>query len=120
MKWTVLYINHKSEYYFKYQLKLLYGTNNPKDFEVLIVDNSQSPEVDSLVSCTKKYGEKFNNVKILHFVPKGGFNEDGERDEHGESVDFAMEHINSKYLLVQDPDFFLGQKEVFEILRKFF
>lgn len=120
MKWTILYINHKSEYYFKYQLKLLYETNNPKDFELLIVDNSKSPEVDSLVSCTKKYSDKFSNVKILHFIPKGKFNEDGERDEHGESVDFAMEHINSKYLLVQDPDFFWVKKKYLKFLESFF
>lgn len=120
MKWTILYINHKSEYYFKYQLKLLYGTNNPKDFELLIVDNSQSPEVDSLVSWTKKYSDKFGNVKILHYVPQGEFNENGERDEHGESVDFAMEHLNSKYLLVQDPDFFWIKKKYLKFLESLF
>ena len=45
MKWTILYINHKSEYYFKYQLKLLYGTNNPKDFEIVVLTTNKNSTI---------------------------------------------------------------------------
>lgn len=118
-KWTILFINHNSEYYFEHQLKILYKSNNPDNFELLIIDNSQISEVDNIISRTKKYSDKFGNIKVLYFAPKGDFNKNMERDEHGESVNFAMDYVSTKYLLIQDPDFFWVKNNYLDFLEGF-
>lgn len=115
-KWTILFVNHHSEYYFEYQLKILYKLNDPDDFELLIIDNSVISEVDRISSYAKKYQDSFNNIRVLHYSPKGEFNKNKERDEHGETVNFAMNHIKTRYLLIQDPDFFWVKKNYLNCL----
>lgn len=115
-KWTILFVNHYSYYYFENQLKILYENNPTQIFNLIIVDNSPESEINLLRALIKKYNEKFNNIELMHYNPVGEFNEEKERDEHGETVNFAMKFVKTKYLLIQDPDFFWTKRDYLAIL----
>lgn len=115
-KWTVLIVNHKSHYYLKNQMRILFESNCSFDFEVLIIDNSSPSEFELLKVGLNSYLEKYNNIRFIYYLPKGIFNSEGERDEHGESVNFAMKYIDTQYILIHDPDFFWTQKSYLNVL----
>jgi hypothetical protein len=115
-KWTIGLVNYKSYIYFKYQLKILYEFNNPDDFDLIVIDNSEPLEIEKLIKVTNYYSNRFNNIKLI--ANQGYSNNFKLRtsSQHGEGLNMILNESNSNYLLVQDPDFFWVQENYLKIL----
>jgi hypothetical protein len=127
-KWTILMVCYKSNIYIDWQLKILYEFNDPQEFKVLLVENNSPASKNELEQIVKKYNDLHNNIEVCYYQPKSlkrptqRIDEFGMivlRDEHGETIDFAMSKISSKYTLIQDPDFFFLQKNHLKILEEY-
>jgi hypothetical protein len=114
--WTIGIVNYKSFIYFEYQLKILYEFNDPSDFELIIIDNSEPLEIKELALIIKDYVAKFNNIKL---IPNQSFSDNFKlrtSSQHGEGLNIILKESNSHYLLVQDPDFFWVKENYLKIL----
>ncbi|WP_028388002.1 hypothetical protein [Legionella fairfieldensis] len=116
-KWTVGFVNFHTNVYLKWQFKILYEFNDPKDFDVILVDNSSPFEKQALESLKNHYGH-YNNISIIYNdqpIPdaKGSAH-------HALGIELIMQHLNSDYLLIQDPDFFWVVKHHLKILESYF
>jgi len=114
-KWCVGMVAYHSDVYIKWQLKILYEFNNPQDFELIIVDNSNPNQKKELESLTAPYQAKYKNIKLIYHSPK--FKKASE--QHAEGLNIIKDKANSKYLLVQDPDFFYVQKNYLNLFEKY-
>ena len=96
-------VNYHSSVYIKWQLKILHEFNTENDFDLIIIDNSNNiNEFKKLKSLTNTYP----NVKLVKYTPKCKT----ASGQHGEGLDKIRKIANSKYLIVQDPDFFWLKK----------
>lgn len=105
-KWTIGIVTYHSYIYMKWQLKILYENNDPSQFQLIIVDNSQPNETRELNELTRKYIDKHKNIKIIYHTPK----EKKASSQHGEGLNIINHLCQSQYILFQDPDFFWLQK----------
>ena len=112
--WTIGIVNYKSAVYIKWQLKILYEGNNPRDFHLIIVDNS-NPHEQKLSTLIKPYRDKYKNVEIIYYIPK----ETSASGQHGEALSIIKNKVSTKYFLVQDPDFFWVQKKYLQKLETY-
>ena len=103
--WTVAFVNYKTSVFLKWQLRILFEFNDPKDFCVIIVDNSRPHEREELSSFLKQY-DGYGNIKIVFYEPK----EKSASGQHGESLTLAMKMAESVFFLANDPDFFWVRK----------
>lgn len=113
--WTIAYVNYKTSVYMYWQLKGLYQFNNPQDFEVIIVDNSNPWEQKRLESICTPYQKKYNNIRIIYFRPQS----ESASGQHGEGLTEALRHATGKYFLSQDPDYFFVKKDYLNFLKKY-
>jgi len=118
-------VSYKSNVYIEWQLKILYEFNNPEDFKVVIVENNSLSDKKKIEEIAKKYNDEYRNIEIYYYEPKSvkrptpridQFGMIVQRDEHGETIDFAKSKIDTKYTLIQDPDFFFLQKNHLDFL----
>ena len=110
-KWSIGMVNYNSSVYVKWQLKILFEANSEDDFQLIIVDNSESnDEFQEL----KKLCKSYHNITLLQHSPKCTT----ASGQHGEGLDIIRELSNSKYFLVQDPDFFWLKKDYLKWLEK--
>ncbi len=114
-KWTIAYVNYKSSVYMYWQLKMLFEYNNPLDFEVIIIDNSNPNEDNLLKEMAEKYQDEYDNIKIVPYSPK----QIRASAQHGEGLSLAIELANSEYFLAQDPDFFFIKQNYLKFLAGF-
>ncbi len=114
-KWTIAFVNYKTSVYMRWQFKIMYEFNNPEDFEIIIVDNSRPSEKDILEKITAKYNKEYNNIKIIYHTPKA----ESASGQHGEGINIAIKEANSKYFLMQDPDFFFTKPYYLDFLAAF-
>ena len=97
-------VNYHSSVYIKWQLKILYNFNSEKDFRLIIVDNSQDEkEFTELEKLCKDY----SNIDLINYTPKS----QTASGQHGEGIDEIIKIANSKYIILQDPDFFWLKKD---------
>ncbi len=101
-KWTIAFVNYKTSVYMKWQLKGLYKFNDPSEFNVIIVDNSNPHEITALNKIIKSYQYKHKNIEIIYHNPQ----EPTASGQHGEALTLALKRTKTKYFLTQDPDFF--------------
>jgi hypothetical protein len=114
-KWTVGIVNFNSSVYLKYIVKSLYDFNDPRQFNLIIVDNSKLHERDELqqiVACYRYY----DNIEVIYHVPMAHF----PSGQHGEALNIILEKSNTPFLMVQDPDFFWVQKNHLTTLERYF
>jgi hypothetical protein len=114
--WTIGIVNYKSINYIEYQLKILYELNNPKDFDLIIIDNSEPTEINFLKKLSSKYQDEFKNISL---IVNENFNDNFKlrtSSQHAEGLNLILQQANSKFLLVQDPDFFWIKKDYLNIL----
>lgn len=114
-KWTIAFINYKTSVYLKWQLKSFYKFNDPKDFDIIIVDNSRPFEKDKLEQLASAYNKNYQNIKIVYYTPKA----ESASGQHGEAMTLAMKMADSKYFLAQDPDFFWVKKDILNYLASY-
>ncbi len=114
-KWTVAFVNYKTAVYLKWQLKILYEFNDPNEFEIIIVDNSNPFQKDELEELTKPYNEKWNNIKIVYNKPIDLI----DSNQHGQGLTIALKMAQSEYFLAEDPDFFFCIKNHLKFLEGF-
>ena len=109
-KWTIGIVNYKTSYYLKWQFKCLYQFNDPKDFKIVIVDNSRDEEEkQKLLAIAKPYQDQHNNLQIIFFNPT----EKSASGQHGEGLTLILkEYADTPYILFQDPDFFWVKQNV--------
>jgi|GEM_PF-5471166 len=121
-KWTIGIVNFRSIDYIEYQLKILYEFNNPNEFELIIVDNSEPSEIDELQNLASKYISKYQNL-ILIKADSNDLAVDKQsiaHHQHANGMNTILKNTKGKYLLVQDPDFFWTQKNYLDIFEKEF
>lgn len=104
-EWTIGIVNYKSAVYIKWQLKILFESNDPSCFKLIIVDNSSPHQKKELEELTKEYSAKYKNIEVIYLLPK----EESASGQHGEGLSLVKEKTTTKYLLVHDPDFFWVQ-----------
>ncbi len=114
-KWTIAFVNYKTAVYLNYQLKILYEFNDPNEFEIIIVDNSNPFQKDELEDLTKPYNAKWKNIKIVYNDERGSMGS----VQHGQGMTIALKMANSKYFLAEDPDFFFVIKNHLKFLESF-
>ena len=113
--WTIGFVNYYTTCYMEHQLKMLYEFNDPKKFQLIVVDNSSNlNEFNKLNNICNPYIKEFNNIKIIDYKPQCTT----ASGQHGEGVDLITKHIKTKYFLIQDPDFFWLRKEYLKWLEK--
>lgn len=117
-KWTIGMVNYKSSVYVEYQLKNLYEFNNPEDFKLIIVDNSNPHEKQELEALIVPY-QKYNNCEIIYFNPSLDPWMRGS-GQHGEGLNEVLKRTNTKFLLVHDPDFFFVAQNYLNIFEQEF
>lgn len=114
-KWTILQVNFKSFLYIKWQLKILYEFNPFDIFELIIIDNScDNEEFSNLSKLVEPYKLKYGNILLLKYTPSNKTSS----GQHGEAIEFSKKYINSKFLLIHDPDFFWLRKNYLSYLEK--
>ena len=117
VNWTVAIVNYHSAIYVKWQLKILYEFNLEKDFQVVIVDNSNDKKEFGRLS---KISEDYNNIIIIkNYVKKS----EGSSMQHGKGIDIALAlaKINqSSFFLTIDPDCFILRKNFLNFLENKF
>lgn len=116
-KWTVGIVNYKSFSYMEYQLKILYEFNNPEDFDIIIVDNSEPSEKNLLDELAKQY-ENYKNIRIIGNDSNSVAFKLRTSSQHGEGLNIILSNSNSKYLLTQDPDFFWVKKDYLKLMEQ--
>lgn len=109
--WTIGIVNYKSLSFMEYQLKSLYYFNS-LPFKLIIVDNSIPSEMQKLKKLCKGYA----NVTII----KSNSKEIPTSSQHSEGLSKILDIVDTKYLLINDPDFFWVQKEYLYTLQKIF
>ncbi|MFT6258485.1 MAG: hypothetical protein ACJA0S_000452 [Rickettsiales bacterium] len=113
-KWTIGIVNYYSSVYIRWQLKILHEFNTQKDFQVVIIDNSN----DSLESFNlNKISNQYPNVTIVSRSYSCKSSE-GASMQHGNGLDIALQHAKlskSKLFLTLDPDCFLLQSNFLNI-----
>jgi hypothetical protein len=107
-KWTIAFVNYKTAVYLQWQLKSFYEFNNPKDFEIIIVDNSSPFEKDYLENLVIPYNTQYSNIKIIYYTPISK----SASVQHGEALTLALRAASGKYFLANDPDFFWVKKNI--------
>jgi len=107
--WTVGIVNYKSLDFIKHQLKILHNFNS-LPFKLIIVDNSIPSEKKQLMEMCSEY----NDVTVVTNKPK----QNETSNQHSEGLEIILSLTNTKYLLVNDPDFFWVQKEYLYTLQK--
>ena len=117
LKWTIGIVNFRSVDYMEHQFKILYEFNNPNEFELIIVDNSEPSEIDELQKISAKYIDKHQNLILIQ--RDNTWNEQTS-SHHASGLNIILEKAQGKYLLVQDPDFFWTQKNYLNIFEKEF
>lgn len=116
-KWTVGIVNYKSFSYMEHQLKILYEFNDPADFDLIIVDNSEPLEKEILEELAKPYASH-KNLSIIANDSNSAQFKLRTSSQHGEGLNIILEKSNSKYLLVHDPDFFWTKKDYLKLMEK--
>ena len=116
-KWTIGIVNFRSIDYMEHQLKILYEFNNPDEFELIIVDNSEPSEIDELQKLSVEYIDKYQNLILIQ--RDNTWNEQTS-SHHASGLNIVLEKAQGKYLLVQDPDFFWTQKNYLDIFEQEF
>jgi hypothetical protein len=101
----------------EYQLKILYEFNQPEDFDLIIVDNSEPTEKDLLDDLAKKY-TSYNNLSIIYNNSNSADFKSRTSSQHGEGLNIILNKSNSKYLLVHDPDFFWVKKDYLKLMEQ--
>lgn len=116
-KWTVGMVNYKTFSYLPFQLKSLFEFNDPKEFEVIIVDNSFPHQTEELEGLKKQYAE-YDNIKIIYHRPTVNRELKGSID-HAEGLNLILQETKTPYLLVHDPDFFWIKKNYLKIMESY-
>tara|TARA_B110000503_G_scaffold133296_1_gene210576 strand:+ start:3121 stop:4158 length:1038 start_codon:yes stop_codon:yes gene_type:complete len=114
-EWTIGIVNYNSAIYIKWQLKILFESNDPNDFKLIIVDNSSLHQRKELEELTKEYVDKYQNIEIVYFLPT----EATASGQHGEGLSLIQEKTTTKYLLVHDPDFFWVQSDYLNCFKEY-
>jgi len=107
-KWTIGMVNYKTLPYLGYQLKILYEFNDPREFKLVIVDNSYPSQKKELEEIIAPYAS-YNNVEIVPHTPTYDKDLKGSLD-HAEGLNIVLDKADTPYLLVHDPDFFWVKK----------
>lgn len=116
-KWTVGIVNYKSFSYMEYQLKILYEFNNPQDFDLIIVDNSEPTEKEFLDNLAKQY-TTYQNLSIIYNNSNSANFKSRTSSQHAEGLNIILDKSDSKYLLVHDPDFFWVKKDYLKLMEQ--
>jgi len=112
-KWTIVQVNFKSFVYIKWQLKILYEFNQSDTFDLIIIDNSDDDvEFNNLSKLVEPYKLKYGNILLLKYKPSNKTSS----GQHGEAIEFSKKYVNSKFLLIHDPDFFWLRKNYLSYL----
>ena len=115
LNWTVGIVNYHSSIYLRYILQALYEFNDVKLFNVVIVDNSRPNENHELSALAEQY-KSFQNIEVV-FAQSSVEN---PSVQHGNALNEILRKTSSKYLLIQDPDFFFVQKNYLEKFESYF
>ena len=113
-KWTIGIVNFHSIVYLHFITKTLYSFNDPQDFKLIIIDNS-NPHETGLENLLAQY-KKYENIEVIYHTPKANF----PSGQHGESLDIILEKTDTPFLMVQDPDFFWVRRNYLKILEDYF
>ncbi len=115
LDWTIGMVNYSSSVYINWQLKILYEANDPSSFNLIIVDNSNPHQKEELDRLIEPYYKKYKNIEIIYHNPS----ETTASGQHGEGLSLVLKKCNTKYLLVQDPDFFWVKKDYLNIFKNY-
>jgi hypothetical protein len=115
-KWTIGIVSYKSSVYLEYQLKILYGLNDPKSFKLIIIDNSTPFEKEEISKVLESY-KYYNNCEVIYFdASKEPFMRGS--GQHGQGLNEILKRTDTKFLLVHDPDFFFVQDKYLDVLEQ--
>ncbi len=112
--WTIGIVNYRSSVYLPWQLKILFEANPPRSFQLIIVDNSRPHEREELERLAAPYRARFGNIELIFHAPV----EKSASGQHGEALELIRAKARTRYLLVQDPDFFWVQNRYLQTLGK--
>lgn len=113
-KWTIGFVNYYSSVYLRWQFKILFRCYNPKDFQIVIVNNSAPDDTNKLVELAQPY-QKYDNILIVPH--KCSHSKSSE--QHGEGLNRLMAFADrSQYVLIQDPDFFWVGRNYLQFMEK--
>lgn len=116
-KWTVGIVNYKTSAFMDYQLKILYEFNDPKDFSLIIVDNSEPFEKEFLDGLKQSYAHH-GNIEVLYNDNQNENFKLRTSSQHAEGLNLILNRAESDCLLVQDPDFFWIKPRYLHVLEK--
>ena len=106
-KTLVCYVNFYSYIFIKYQLKILYEYNNPKNFDLIIIDNSNdSNEFSKLNKISEKYIKEHGNISL--FLNNNDTTKSSS-EQNADALDIAYNIAklkNYEYILIMDCDCF--------------
>ena len=108
IEWSIGIVNYKSFVYLKHQIKGLYEFNSIP-FKLIIVDNSVPSEEIELRELLNQYP----NTELICHHPQT----EGSSRQHTEGLNIIQKRVDTKYLLIQDPDFFWVRKDILKILQ---
>ena len=111
-KWTIGFVAYGSSTYIEWQLKGWYQYNDPLNFRIIIVDNTSPNDRVNLEKVTKACQEKYGNIQIVYYSPKNI----SASGQHGEGINQILPLLETKYFIIQDPDFFWVRKGILDYL----
>ncbi len=106
-KTLVCYVNFYSYIFIKYQLKILYEYNKPKNFDLIVIDNSNdSNEFSKLNKISEKYIKQHGNISL--FLNNNDATKSSS-EQNADALDIAYSIAklkNYEYILIMDCDCF--------------
>ena len=113
--YTICSVSYNSSQFIQLNEDLIIQLNKNKDFNWIIVENSPAMSNNSVNLSNK-------NIKVIQGLRDNTYNAEHWAPHslhHAKGLNIALKYVNTRYLIVMDPDFFVVLKDWMKIITKF-